>query len=364
MTPMHHAVKKGDPDVVRYLADHGAFLNVKETHQGLTELHLAAAMGYGDIADLLMEKGSCYGITDDKGKTPLDYALDHGQERIAFDMIGKGADEGKLAGWMEAECPLSKQQTRGDAAVWFLGHSGWAIKTQNHFLVFDYFDDARSRKPDHACLNSGCIDTAELKHQHVTVFSTHEHLDHYNASIFGWKNGIPETEYVLCFHPAGETGDYTYIPEHTRATVDGMDIYVIHSTDLGGGYLVEVDGLVIFFMGDHANGEDKLMEEYTSEIDDIAGMGKEIDLMFGPIRGCSLGTPEQVKAGIYYALDKLRPALFVPMHSGHFSFEYKAFVEQAAADGVPQTMTYTVSKGDRFVYKKDSGIEGLSQKAE
>lgn len=361
LTPLHYAVKKGNTDLVSLLTDHGAFLNVQEPNMGCTELHFAACMGYGDIAGLLMEKGSCYTIRDDNGKTPLDYSFAYGQERIAFDMIGEGADEEKLTEWLGEECQLSKQLTRGDASIWFLGHSGWAIKTQNHFLVFDYWEDARSRKPDHACLNSGCIDTSELKREHVTVFSTHDHQDHYNASIFGWKNGIPETEYVLCFNPAGETGEYTYIPEHSRTTVDGMDIYVIHSTDLGGGYLVEVDGLVIFFMGDHANGEDRLMEEYTSEIDDIADMGKEIDLLFSPIRGCSLGTPEQVKTGIYYTLDKLHPDLFIPMHSGNFSFEYKAFADQAKADGVPQKMVYPVSKGDRFLYKKGSGIEGLSR---
>ena len=24
-----------------------------------------------------------------------------------------------------------------EAVIWYLGHSGWAIKTVNHFLIFD-----------------------------------------------------------------------------------------------------------------------------------------------------------------------------------------------------------------------------------
>ena len=49
------------------------------------------------------------------------------------------------------------------------------------------------------------------------------------------------------------------MPVHGEAVVDDMNIYVNHSTDLGGGYLIEVDGLTILHMGDHANGEDELM---------------------------------------------------------------------------------------------------------
>ena len=51
-------------------------------------------------------------------------------------------------------------------------------------------------------------------------------------------------------------------------------------------------------MGDHANGEDGLMAEFTDEIDLIADMNKGIDILFGGIRGCSLGEPEQVKQGL------------------------------------------------------------------
>jgi L-ascorbate metabolism protein UlaG (beta-lactamase superfamily) len=105
-------------------------------------------------------------------------------------------------------------------------------------------------------------------------------------------------------------------------------------------------------MGDHANGDDALSPEYTHEIDLIAEKNKDIDILFGPIRGCGLGTPEQVKAGTYYTLEKLHPALFVPMHSGNYTFANKKFVEQTREDGLVQPMKYIVSKGERFHYSK------------
>jgi L-ascorbate metabolism protein UlaG (beta-lactamase superfamily) len=351
-TPLQYAVRSGNIEAVRCMLDHGAFLNVKDEEQGCTELHLAAAMGYGDIARLLIEKGSCPKMQDNDGKTPLDYAFYYGQSQIGYDMLAAGADDSNLSGYVNAECLLSKPVGMGEATIWYLGHSGWAIKTQNHFLVFDYFNDTRGRKPDHPCLVSGCIDSTLFKNQQMTVFSTHEHADHFDQSIFEWGQENPGTNYVFCFNPAGITDNYTYVPVNGEAEIDGMKVDAIKSTDAGGGYFVEVDGLVIFHMGDHANGEDALSEEYTNEIDLIAEKNKDIDILFGPIRGCGLGTPAQVKTGTYYTLEKLRPALFVPMHSGSYSIEYKKFVEQAREDGLTQPMKYVIYKGDRFQYSK------------
>ncbi len=350
LTPLQNAVKSGNFEAVKFLTEHGAFLNVKEKEQGCTELHMAAAMGYGDIAQLLTEKGSCPEVKDNCGKTPLDYAFFYGQNRIGYEMLAAGADDSKLAEYINAECPMAASLGRGEAEVFFLGHSGWAVKTQNHFLVFDYFDDARARKPDHVCLLSGCIDTAVMKNQHLTVFSTHEHADHFTASIFSLRETNPAANFVFCFNPPGITDEYTYIPVNGEAELDGMVIYVNKSTDSGGGYLVEVDGLVIFHMGDHANGEDDLMPAFTREIDLIANQNKSIDILFGPIRGCGLGTPEQVKTGTYYALEKLHPALFVPMHAGNYTYTLKDFTEQAREDGLAQPMRFVISKGDRFHY--------------
>lgn len=350
--PLYYAIKSGDTGLVTYLLDHGAFLNVRDAGLGGTELHMAATLGYGEIASTLIDRGAMMDIKDNSGKTPVDCALYYGQDRIAYRMLAAGASDSSLVNHFREECPLTKQYKNGEAEVWFLGHSGWAVKTQNHFLVFDYFDNPRAIAPDHECLESGYITTELLAGQNTYVFSSHAHQDHYNKSIFDWDDTNPDVRYILCHKPADANNPYTCIPVNGNDEFEGMKIYVIKSTDSGGGFLVEVDGLVLFHMGDHSNGDDELSPAFTTEIDKVAGMNKNIDILFGPIRGCSLGTPEQVKAGTYYAIEKLHPALFVPMHSGDFTSAYEDFVKQSRLDGITQPMKFVMAKGDRFFYAK------------
>jgi ankyrin repeat protein/L-ascorbate metabolism protein UlaG (beta-lactamase superfamily) len=353
LTPLHMAVQSGDIEMVSYLVDHGAFLNTPEKNTGSTELHLAVAMGYDDIATLLMEKGSCPRMQDNGQRSPFDYAMQYNHKNLGYQLLASGADDSRLEQYLAAPNPVAEPVAYGEASVWFLGHSGWAVKTQNHFLVFDYFCNPRDRKPGDSCLASGYILPEQLKDQKVTVFATHAHGDHYSPAIFNWKESIPDIEYVLCWNQNTDGNDYTMIPVHEEKQVGDMNVYVNHSTDMGGGYVVEVDGVVLFHMGDHANGEDGLMVEFTDEIDLVAEKYDKIDIVFGGIRGCSLGQPEQVKQGLYYTMEKLQPNLFVPMHAGSHTFSLKEFAETAEKDGVEQKMKYVIHKGDRFVYTKN-----------
>lgn len=132
-----------------------------------------------------------------------------------------------------------------------------------------------------------------------------------------------------------------------------MEIYVASSIDLGGGYLVKVDGVVIYHMGDHANGRDYLMGEFTEEIDLVAARRPEIDLVFGPIRGCSLGEPEQVKRGIYYTLDELHPDMFVPMHTGSHTYLNKGFAQTVKKAGYTMNIIAVMHRGNKFHLKSE-----------
>jgi L-ascorbate metabolism protein UlaG (beta-lactamase superfamily) len=360
MTPLHCAVSNGSPELVEYLVDQGAFLNVPDKTTGSTELHLAVAMGYDDIVDLLLEKGSDPAVRDFEQLTPFDYAMKYKHRELGYELLAAGADDSRLEEYLVASNPMDEPVNYGEASIWFLGHSGWAIKTQHHFLIFDYFCNTWDRKPADSCLASGFILPEQIKDQKVTVFATHAHGDHYDPRIFEWANAVDDIEYVLCWNQNTEGHEYTLVPIHGERSVRDMKVYANYSTDLGGGYVVEVDGLTIFHMGDHANGADRLMAEFTDEIDRVAARNNHIDIVFGGIRGCSLGQPEQVKQGIYYTIDKLQPNVFVPMHAGAHSVAYKQFSDQARSDGLDQKMEVVTHRGDYFYYSKEASKTELT----
>ena len=350
-TPLMLAVKNGNPEMVRYLVENGAFLNQKDKNLGYTELLLASALGNKEIVDYFLQKGADVSIADKEGKTALDLAWYYGHKDIAYLLLSNGACDMKLKDLAGQPVLLDQPVNDKEAVVWFLGHSSWAIKTRNHFMIFDYFINSHEKAPADSSLASGYILPKELKGEKITVFASHSHGDHYNKNIFKWKESIPGISYVLCFNPADATGEYTYIPVHETKTVDGIKISTIKSTDLDGGYLVEVDGLVIFHPGDLANRQDNLMKAFADEIDLVAGKGLKIDMAFVPIRGCSLGSPTQVKLGINYIVDKLHPNLLIPMHAGFSTETYKLFADEVKAEKPNQKVQTVVNKGDHFLYQ-------------
>jgi ankyrin repeat protein len=350
-TPLHYAITSRNDETAKYLVENGAFLNVGDKMLGDTELHMAAMMGSPDLVEFLVAQGSDITLKNKEGKTAFDLAWYYGHKDIAYFLLAEGTDDNNLAEYVTEPNPLTQSHQRGEAEVWFLGHSGWAIKTQNNLLIFDYFINPRMEAPLDSCLASGYIKPEELKDMHVTVFCSHSHGDHYSKDIFSWKETIPDIEYVMCFRPVDTEEEYTYIPIHEERTVNEMTISTIQSTDLDGAFLVEVDGLVIFHAGDHANGEDDLMKTFTDEVDIIAENNIPVDIMFAPIRGCGLGLPAQVEKGIEYMIGKIQPKLFVPMHAGEYTVAYKKFADDIASKTYPTKTKWVVAKGDHFTYE-------------
>lgn len=350
LSPLMLAVKNGNPEAVRTLIAHGAFLDQPDPIIGNTELMIASTLGEEEIVSLLLEKGAKTSLTNKDGNNAMDLAWNYGHKKIAYMLLSKGVNDSKLKDMIQTPSLLDQPVKEKNAAVWFLGHSGWAVKTKNNFLIFDYDMTSGSKSVSDSSLASGYIVPEELKGQKVTVFCSHSHQDHYSKNIFDWRKDLTDINYVFCFVPQGDVENYTYIPIHNEKTINGIKISTIKSTDLDGGFLVEVDGLVIFHPGDLANKEDKLMKAYKDEIDMIASKGIKVDLAFAGIRGCSLGSPAQVKLGVEYLVDKLKPNLLIPMHSGSSTVTYKNFAETFNKEKPAQKVKAVINRGDHFIY--------------
>jgi ankyrin repeat protein/L-ascorbate metabolism protein UlaG (beta-lactamase superfamily) len=354
LTPLHEAVARNEAAMVDYLISRGAFVDIREETYGYSELLYTAIKGNTQIADALLEAGVDINHADNSNHTALEYALFYGFKSLAYKLLANGADDGGLVNLLNM--PNLLEQTAGDkeAQIWYLGHSGWAIKTKNHFMIFDYMIDTSQTVPADASLACGHIVPEQFGDYNVYVFSSHEHWDHYHDNIFEWKDAISNIKYVLGHRPEGiPAEDYIFAAPRIERDIDDIKMTTIRSTDAGVGYLLEVDDLVIFHGGDHANGNLDFSGGFTPEIDYLAQSKPHIDIAFMGVTGCSLGDPESVRAGLFYALDKLEPNVLFPMHGGDMSSRYQEFADSVQARNLPHKIACAVNKGDRFIYSNE-----------
>lgn len=243
---------------------------------------------------------------------------------------------------------LEKKPEEKEAIIWYLGHSGWAIKTKNHLLVFDYVE--MEKKPAESSLTNGHINPNEIKNQHVYVFVTHEHADHYSRAIFDWEKSIKNIVYIFGWKAV--TGpNYVCIESRKRKKMDDMEILTIASTDAGVGFLIKVGGLVIFHGGDHAHWGGS-MDPFAKEIDYLAKSEKELDIAFFAVATGTGQRKKNITEGVFYAMEKLQPKVIFPIHAGGKEHLYEEFAYEVEKRKLRTNVHYARNKGDVFFYKK------------
>ncbi len=243
---------------------------------------------------------------------------------------------------------LEKELAEKEAIIWYLGHSGWAIKTKNHLLVFDYVE--REANPAEPCLSNGYINPTEIKDQHSLVFVSHWHSDHYSQEIFDWEKSIKDINYILGWQGVTEPKSIRIGPRERRK-IDEVEVLTIASTDEGVGFLVKVDGLVIFHGGDHAYWGGP-MDSFEREMDYLIESDKEFDIVFLAVATGSGQRRESISQGIFYAVEKLLPKVIFPMHAGGNEGLYKEFAAEAEKRRLKTKVLCAGSKGDGFFYQK------------
>ena len=243
---------------------------------------------------------------------------------------------------------LEKKLAEKEAIIWYLGHSGWAIKTKNHLLIFDYMES--ESKPAEPTLATGNINPLELKDQQVFVFASHSAADHYSEDIFAWEKSIKNIFYIFGWQ-AEKKPNYVCMKARQRKKIDDMEILTITSTDAGVGFLIKVDGLVIFHAGDHVHWGGA-MDPFAKEIDYLAKSDKDFDIVFLTIIiGRDLSRWESITKGAFYAIEKLLPKVMFPMHAGGKEHLYKKFAQEAERKKIKTKVHCAENKGDRFFYQ-------------
>lgn len=88
VTPLHAALFGRQAATAELLIERGADVNLKRggagrPRAGWTALHYAAACGFAELIEGLVGRGAERGVRDERGRTPLDVALEEKQERAA-----------------------------------------------------------------------------------------------------------------------------------------------------------------------------------------------------------------------------------------------------------------------------------------
>jgi len=348
---LSESIRSGKSAILQLMLQYNGSVDIIDKSTGMNMLHMAAVRGQSEAVKMILERNTIdINSIDRNGFTALDYANKYGHKKVSELLMKNGVAKSKFKPEFGDSAELNKKLKSGTAWIWYLGHSGWAVKTQNHLLIFDYWET--ENKPDEIFLRSGYIIPEEIKDLNVLVFSSHEHPDHFSPVIFQWKDQTRKINYILGHQPEQFSG-YEFMEPGEEKNIGDVNIKTIYSNDAGVGFLVNVDGLTVFHAGDHANRKRDLSGDYTPEIDYIAQQTSKIDLAFLPNSGCNFGDNVAVQIGSYYTIEKLQPKVVFPMHNGeYFSSTYQEFKDEARQKGVSTPIICAMNRGDRFYYKK------------
>lgn len=132
ITPLFCAVELNDLEVVQALIRAPSIdLNIQCRDDGMTALCLAAYDGCVDVAEALIEAGASSALTDNKGNSPLHYAMGRGMMgdttgKIATMLVQKGAFLFVPNG--DAETPVMlAQRIDNQGVLWALYDNGCSV---------------------------------------------------------------------------------------------------------------------------------------------------------------------------------------------------------------------------------------------
>jgi len=351
-TPLQMAINYKKIETVELLIESGAKL--QEFSFGNTELHLSAIKGCAELVPLLVNYGIDVDILNEYRQTPLYYASMHGHRKTVEALIAAGADKNYIVEENYGK-PAQLNEKLRDGEAWCLEYDGYAVKTKNHLLVFNPLEIGADSE---ASLANGYINPEELKGQNTTVLISH--LPGFWVDEL--LNAMPDADFIHNIKQLSNNENNVDIPSNYLAANDsfsrnGIEVRTIkamRSALMGGnglGYLVETDGLKIFYAGLHAcNNDSSQMVIYQKEIDYLKPYGP-IDIVILPINGRHIRLDYEP---YLYLIDALSPKTIYLMSDEFVNEEPKKCVKVLQSKGIPVKYPEGgIAYGERFHYKKN-----------
>jgi ankyrin repeat protein len=347
--PLRWAVERGHTDVVSLLLEHGAAVDFIDGTFGRNLLHLAALNGHLDIVRSLVPRGVELNARDNTGRTALHHAARYGHQLVADYLIEGGAVRPDDLEENYGRSPhVTRSLAAGEAVAWYLNHRGWAVRTQDHMLVFDA-EEFGVNRPTQPSLANGFITPAEIGHLDVISFYTTFHASPGElAYVHEIEDSLARVTYV---HNAKEnwrgSEAVVYVTPGEPYTIDGMDLVTIEVTQemTSLGYLIELDGLVIYYAGFRAENLDR----FKQDLEFLAQHTDRVDVAFLPV----VFSGREDETDFWYFLERFRPravGLLDPNRREHMFGEVAAAI---AAWDIDAVVFAAANPGDAFVLDRE-----------
>lgn len=200
-----------------------------------------------------------------------------------------------------------------------IGHSGFAIETQDATLIFDYYHD-----------ETQALTPILERAKHIFVFVSHGHQDHLNRDvILDWHKQYPVKQYIManeCRHKirhAMKTNPLpaTFIHHDEDYTCPELTVHAFDSTDTGVCFVISVNGYTIFHAGDfncwhwkdNSTPQEvkKAVGDFRAILRKIAVYAPHIDVAMFPV---DPGMGSDFAMGAREFVHATEVDLFIPMH--------------------------------------------------
>lgn len=343
--PIAGAVVRGHADVVGLLLNRGALVDFVQVETGRSLLHLAVLSGVLDIVDRLLSRGVPLDAADIRGRTPADYAARYAHRRVHDRLVAQGATTHSDVEPRFGRSPhLARALPEGEAVAWYLNHRGWALKTARHFLVFDA-EEFQVTRPTDPALANGFLSVSEIADQHVVALYTTYHGEIGEpAYIHEIEDSLASVTYVHQERDAWRGSDATvYISPRERRTVGDVEIVTVPVTleMPSTGYLVTVDGLVLYYAGFRA--EDPAA--FGEELNFLAEHTDRIDLAFLP-----WVPPEEGDNEVRQFVDRFHPGAVLILSPDRAEERFQEMADRLRSWGYEGEIFAPLLPGDEFVF--------------
>ncbi|GHT34939.1 hydrolase [Bacteroidia bacterium] len=221
----------------------------------------------------------------------------------------------------------------------YIYHSCYVIETDSFAVIFDYYKDSGTSSV------KGYVHD-ELLHipGPLYVLASHFHPDHFNRDVLTWKQQKEDIIYLLSTDILHEgkarIQDGVFLKKGDEYEDKHIHVKTFGSTDVGGSFLLEIDGKQVFHAGDLNNWH--WMDESTPEEVEEAGNAylEELELLAKTTDKLDLAMfPVDPRLGSNYMLgseqfvSRIQTKILAPMHFGEAYDKVAAFTPFAKAHG-------------------------------